>query len=332
MTPSAVTPAGRAATKKRSAASQRAGDRASAASPAQRTGVPGHKRGVSQRAAPKAPRRVSGPVRGRAADAVVPKPAPSRTRRPTAPPRTRRPTAPIGVRVVAFVRALPDHPLLDRLIRGRVWIPLLGVMLAGIVAMQVEVLKLNASIGRSIERGTALQNRNEQLRMAVAALDGDQRILRLAAAKGMIMPAPDSVGFLSSRSGSDVVRQATQNIHVPDASGFLSLISSNGAIASTSSSQPTDVSQLSSSSGAGASTDATVQQTSSTASGTASGAQGTAVTSASSAQPSATTSASSTQSTSATSATGTGVAATSTGSQSQSSGSSSGGAGIPVGG
>ncbi len=122
---------------------------------------------------------------------------------------------------------LPDHPLLDRLIRGRAWIPLLGVMLAGIVAMQVEVLKLGTSIGRSIERGAELQTRNDQLRLTVAALDGDQRIERLAAARGMIMPAPDTIGFLSSRDGA-TVDQAIANIHAPDASTFLSRTTANG--------------------------------------------------------------------------------------------------------
>ena len=50
--------------------------------------------------------------------------------------------------------------------------------------MQVEVLKLSATTGRSIERGTALASRNEQLRASVAELSDDQRIERLAARWG----------------------------------------------------------------------------------------------------------------------------------------------------
>ena len=69
--------------------------------------------------------------------------------------RPQRAARAVGARAVQFVRTLPDHRLLDRLIRGRAWIPLLGVMLVGIVAMQVEVLKLGASIGRSIQRTSA---------------------------------------------------------------------------------------------------------------------------------------------------------------------------------
>ncbi len=76
----------------------------------------------------------------------------------------------LGARAARFIRALPDHRVLDRVVRGRAWILILGVMLAGIVAMQVEVLKLGASIGRSIEQSTALQSRNELLRASVASL------------------------------------------------------------------------------------------------------------------------------------------------------------------
>jgi hypothetical protein len=103
-------------------------------------------------------------------------------------------------------------------------------MLVGIVAMQVEVLKLGASMGRAIERGTALQSTNELLRENVAALADDQRIERLAAARGMVMPAPAGVGFLSARSGQDVQR-AVANIHAPSAPTFLALTTTNGAVA-----------------------------------------------------------------------------------------------------
>jgi hypothetical protein len=143
---------------------------------------------------------------------------------------SRAPSQPLGARALTAIASLPDHPLLDRVIRGRAWIPLLGILLAGIVAMQVEVLKLGTNIGRSIERSAQLQTQNDQLRMSVAALDADQRIEHLAAARGMIMPAPEAVGFVSSHRGA-LVRRAIANIHAPDASAFLSYTGSNGAIA-----------------------------------------------------------------------------------------------------
>lgn len=146
-------------------------------------------------------------------------------RAPAAPPQ------PVARRTIAFVRAVPDHPWLDRAVRGRVWIAVLGVMLAGIVAMQVEVLKLGASIGRSLQRSTALQGRNEQLRASVAGLADDQRIERLAATMGMVMPTPTGVGFLSTSANS--VNRALANIHTPNAQSFAAALAASGVVDTT---------------------------------------------------------------------------------------------------
>ena len=116
---------------------------------------------------------MSGPAGGVASLAVaggygtVALPAPARTRRRPRPalPRPRIRLPPRGCRAsqlpspgalargaVAFVASLPESSLLDRVIRGRIWIPLLGVLLVGIVGMQVENLKLNAGLGGAIEQ------------------------------------------------------------------------------------------------------------------------------------------------------------------------------------
>jgi hypothetical protein len=142
-----------------------------------------------------------------------------RRRRQAAAARSR---APLPARALASVRSLPDHPLLDRIVRGRTWIALLGLMLAGIVATQVEVLKLGASVGRSLQQGAALQSRNDLLRANVAALADDQRIERLAAQMGMVMPSPGADVFLP-RSGVNATHAAA-NIHAPDASSFDALL------------------------------------------------------------------------------------------------------------
>jgi hypothetical protein len=239
MTPAATTPAGRGAKPRTAGAAK---PRTAGAAKPRTAGAPrqsgqtaaGHRRTVRRPASPQAPRRVSGPAGGRAATAQPAAPRFTGARRPAKPRRgTARPRihgATLGARLLAYVRALPDHPLLDKAIRGRAWIPLLGVMLVGIVAMQVEVLKLGASMGRAIERGTALQSTNELLRENVASLADDQRIERLAAARGMVMPAPAGVGFLSARSGRNVQR-ALANIHTPSSASFLALTTGNGAVA-----------------------------------------------------------------------------------------------------
>ncbi len=166
-------------------------------------------------------------------------------------------------RFVAAVRAVPDHPLLDRIVRGRAWIPLLGVMLAGIVAMQVEVLKLGATMGRALDKESTLQSRNELLRASVASLADDQRIERLAAAQGMVMPAPDAVGFLSAHRSD--ARRAAADIHAPDTGAFLSNLTSNGTVATT----PAPIVPVTSSSSSqtGTGTQSTTGSTSATTSG-----------------------------------------------------------------
>ena len=206
----------------------------------------GHRRRLELQPAPRLPRRVSGPARRGAS----PKRAPRRE--------------PLPARAIATLRSLPDHSVLDRIVRGRAWIPLLGVMLAGIVAMQVEVLKLGASIGRSIERGTALQSRNELLRAGVASLADDQRIERIAAGMGMVMPAPDAVTFLSAHPGRDAP-QAIANIHAPTPAGFIAAlpadISPNGAASATTSATPASTVTAAPSSGAPAQTTPTAAPT-----------------------------------------------------------------------
>jgi hypothetical protein len=172
-----------------------------------------------------APRPVVAPRRATAArTAATPRggaiawPLPPLTRRHRDP----KPGGSLPHRLGAFVVSLPDHPWLDRLVRGRAWIPVLGILLAGIVATQVEILKLGASMGRAIEQTTTLTSENEQLRGSVAMLGDDQRIERLASAMGMVLPPPGAVGYLPVGPNADVSR-ALNNLHSPDPSAFVSL-------------------------------------------------------------------------------------------------------------
>ena len=222
MTPSALTPAARGSTKKSGT------DRPSRPSAARGAG---HRPEVRRQVTPRGPRRVSGPAAGTAAARTATVHAPTRAPARARPSRPRtRPAgakAPWRARSAAYVRALPDHALLDRIIRGRAWIPLLGVLLAGIVAMQVEVLKLNAGIGRSLERSSALQAQNELLRAGVTRLSDEQRIERIAAQMGMVMPAPEQMRFVDT--GSANVARALGGIKTPDATGFEAALPTIGA-------------------------------------------------------------------------------------------------------
>jgi hypothetical protein len=244
MTPPAITNAGRGGTRRAAPPRQSAASARKSAAPTrqspptarQSAATAGHRRTVSRRSSPSAPRRISGPLAtaGATAGALlgsavrIPRPAPPRRRPGRAPVTRRAPSGPLTARVLAHVRALPDHSLLDRIVRGRTWIALLGLMLVGIVAMQVEVLKLGASEGRSLQQSAALQSRNELLRASVASLSDDGRIERLAGALGMVMPAPTDVVFLSPNATANANR-AAGNIQAPNASSFLASLPSTSS-------------------------------------------------------------------------------------------------------
>lgn len=143
-----------------------------------------HRRIHARSHAPHAPRRVSGPVQRR----LVPAPA-----GPAGLPR--RGTTGFFARV----RALPDHRLLDRLLRSRVWIWALGIALLGVVTMQVTLLKLNSGISRAVETTTTLERQNAALEESITKLTATDRIQVGAEALGMLMPAAGDVGYLHAR-------------------------------------------------------------------------------------------------------------------------------------
>jgi cell division protein FtsL len=169
---------------------------------------------------------------------------PSPVRRPELPhirlPRPRLPhidlpsPGAVARRAGGFVAALPESSLLDRVIRGRIWIPLLGVLLVGIVGLQVENLKLNAGLGNAVEQTTTLQSRNDALRATVTGLSDEQRIESIAAQHGMVMAPPDSVKFLSpGRTGT--VRRAIAGIRAPGSSYFVGPVGTSSAAAAAAS-------------------------------------------------------------------------------------------------
>jgi hypothetical protein len=148
--------------------------------------------------APRPQRRVSGPAR----PAAVPRPA-----------RPARRDAPAGARPLAWLRSLPDHRLLHRLIGGRVWIVLIGGLLVGIVTMQLALLRLNAGIGRAVERGAALEQRNAELRLAISRLSDSARIVTLGTQMGLVTPPQGSPRYVAADAGD--ARRALATMRVP---------------------------------------------------------------------------------------------------------------------
>ena len=97
------------------------------------------------------------------------------------------------------VRALPEHRVVDRLLRSRLWIWALGALLGGIVAMQVSLLKLNSghlARGRDDHDARAPERR---------ARGGDRAAL---------VARPDRVRRRDARDG-DAARRRRELPHAP---------------------------------------------------------------------------------------------------------------------
>lgn len=99
--------------------------------------------------------------------------------------------------------------LIDGLLRGPAWVVCLGVLLAGIVFLNVGLLRLNADIARMDGRAEALKRDNAGLRADVARLGSTERIQRQAAERGLVHPPPGKVNYLRAdpaRDGERAVR------------------------------------------------------------------------------------------------------------------------------
>jgi hypothetical protein len=160
-------------------------------------------RTVRRTATPRAPRRVSGPSGGRSAAGRA------ATALAVALPRPQ--VAPLGPRLVAFASTLPDRSIVERMVRGRKWIGVLGFLLIGLVAMQVSLLKLNAGIGQAVERSSALERTNGELRAQVSQLEASERIQQNAAALGMVMPPAGQISYLRRVGGTAAAAAALRD-------------------------------------------------------------------------------------------------------------------------
>jgi len=153
---------------------------------------------------PRAPRRVSGPA---------PRPrrgADQRTRR--AAGRGGAAADPFVLRALRRTRQLADSRFLDRLIRGRLWIPLVAMGLMGIVFMQVSMLKLNAGIGRAVQSSATLERQNSSLRADVSRLESGSRIAGAAHDLGMVVPADGSTTYVHSAGRAQATTAAQRMV------------------------------------------------------------------------------------------------------------------------
>jgi cell division protein FtsL len=136
------------------------------------------------------------------------RPAPARRRSgAVAQPRTRARTAP-SFDVVA---------ILDRLLRGPAYIALVGILLAGIVFFNVDVLELNHGIAHTDARATQLKRENAALTLQIAKLGSSERIQNVALEHGLVLPQPGDVRYL--RAHRHDAARALRVMTAPDSSG-----------------------------------------------------------------------------------------------------------------
>jgi hypothetical protein len=159
--------------------------------------------------APRAPRRVSGPA------------ARNRTR-PTQDARRRAAAPdPFVLRALHRTRALSDSRFLDRLIRGRLWIPLVAAGLMGIVFMQVSMLKLNAGIGRAVQSAQTLERQNSTMRADVSRMESGSKIDAVAKSLGMVAPAATTSPSYVTTKASGLAAAAARRMTAPDPDAIL---------------------------------------------------------------------------------------------------------------
>jgi hypothetical protein len=85
---------------------------------------------------------------------------------------------------------------LDRIIRGRLWIGIIGFALIGIVAMQVAVLQLHTDVARGLETKSTLLREISSAQVSGSTLGSGSQIETEAAQKGMVLQAGAPAGFL----------------------------------------------------------------------------------------------------------------------------------------
>jgi cell division protein FtsL len=124
---------------------------------------------------------------------------------------------PIRVVNAPFARTLRARTttILDALLSGRGWIALIGVLLAGIVFFNVDLLQMNRDIARDAEKASALGRENARLRLTLARLGSSERIQEAAAGLGLVLPAPGEVRYLKARPELDA-RRAAKRITAPN--------------------------------------------------------------------------------------------------------------------
>ena len=191
---------------------------------------------VRTRTAPIHPRRVSGPARRLAPAGPVPR-----------------------GRTGAFERIsrIPDHRVVDRVLRSRGCIWLIGILLGGIVAMQVSLLRLNSGISRAVQTQSTLEKQNMALQSSIAELTSGERVTTAAAGGQMIDPPAGQTRYVEAHPRTDPARAARR--YKPPSERAKAIMANHGMLPGSLAPAGSVAAQLAASLGAGTAATATSQ-------------------------------------------------------------------------
>lgn len=79
----------------------------------------------------------------------------------------------------------------------------MGLLLVGIVFLNVSLLGLNSGIAVTADQAADLRRQNADLRLEVAKLGSSERIQQVAESRGFVMPAPGEVTYLEADPNAD---------------------------------------------------------------------------------------------------------------------------------
>jgi hypothetical protein len=113
-------------------------------------------------------------------------------------------------RTAGAVGGLADSSFVMRMTRGRLWIGVLGVLLVGIVGLNVWALSLNAASSKVARQTDGLKRANSALQAQIAGELSNEHVQATATKLGLIIPEPGSIRYLGT--GGDTAAIAAKRL------------------------------------------------------------------------------------------------------------------------
>ncbi len=157
---------------------------------------------------------------GRASIRSTARSAPKRAA--AAQPRRRQSTPATGFVPVAAARTagavggLADSGLVLRLTRSRLWIGLLGMLLVGIVALNVVALSFSSSSSAVARQSDELNRQNSALRAQIATQLSSEQVQAAATRLGLSFASPGAIRYV--RPSADDAATAAQRLRAGELS------------------------------------------------------------------------------------------------------------------